>query len=180
MRQSRRRFVQGGGTVAAALALPLILPRRTFSAEAAVIQMVGLPDGSDVWFDPIGLLIQTGQTVRWINRDAGNSHTATAYHPTLFGRSRRIPAHADPWNSDYLLPGGDFTVTFSEPGVYDYYCLPHEHAGMVGRIIVGNPNAKDWWQTPLINVDSNLPAAALAAFPSMGEIIKKETVRRAR
>jgi plastocyanin len=140
--------------------------------------MVGLPDGSDVWFDPIGLLVQPGQTVRWTNRDAGNSHTVTAYHPTLFDRSRRIPTHAKPWNSDYLLPNGSFSVLFSEPGVYDYYCVPHEHAGMVGRIVVGNPNAKDWWQTALLNTDSNLPKAALDGFPAIAEIVKKGNIRR--
>ena len=30
-----------------------------------------------------------------------------------------------------------FTVT----GVYDYFCIPHEEAGMVGRIIVGSPTS---------------------------------------
>ena len=27
-------------------------------------------------------------------------------------------------------------------GVYDYFCAPHEMAGMVGRIIVGRPGAQ--------------------------------------
>ena len=47
---------------------------------------------------------QPGQTVRWTNRDRGNSHTVTAYHPENFERPLRIPAGARPWNSDYLLP----------------------------------------------------------------------------
>ena len=29
-------------------------------------------------------------------------------------------------------------MTFTDEGVYDYYCVPHEHAGMVGRIVVGD------------------------------------------
>jgi plastocyanin len=179
MTLARRRFLQGSGGVLAALALPLVVPRQASAAEPALIEMIGLPDGSDVWFDPIGLFVRTGQAVRWSNRDAGNSHTATAYHPDLFGRSRRIPLHAQPWNSDYLLQDASFTVTFDEPGVYDYYCLPHEHAGMVGRIVVGDPQALDWWKTPLLTVDSNLPDVALAAFPSIAEIIKTGYVRRA-
>ena len=32
-------------------------------------------------------------------------------------------------------------MTFTVEGVYDYYCVPHEHAGMVGRIVVGTPAA---------------------------------------
>jgi plastocyanin len=179
MTLTRRRFLKGGGGAFAALALPLAVPGWVEAVEPAVIEMTGLSDGSDVWFDPIGLLIRPGQTVRWTNRDAGNSHTATAYHPALFGRSRRIPMHAGFWNSDYLLPDGSFSVTFREPGVYDYYCVPHEHAGMVGRIVVGDPNAKDWWRTPLLTTDPNLPQAALDAFPSIAEIVKKGRVRRA-
>ena len=101
--------------------------------------MQGNTDGSHVWFDPIGLRIEPGQTVRWINLDPGNSHTATAYHPTNFEHPLRIPEEAQPWNSDYLLPNETFSVTLAVEGIYDFFCIPHEHAGMVGRIIVGQP-----------------------------------------
>jgi hypothetical protein len=52
-----------------------------------------------------------------------------------------MPEDAKPWESDYLLPNESFSATLSEPGVYDYYCHPHEHAGMVGRIVVGPPHS---------------------------------------
>jgi plastocyanin len=174
---TRRRLLEGGSGILAGAALGLIASKHVDAAEFPIIEMVGLPDGSDVWFDPIGLLVQPGQTVRWTNRDAGNSHTVTAYHTAVFGRSRRIPRHAKPWNSDYLMPDNGFSANFSEPGVYDYYCVPHEHAGMVGRIVVGDPNAKDWWQTPLLNTDSNLPKVALEGFPTIAEIVGKGQVR---
>src|SRR5690606_13047344 len=97
----------------------------------------GTANGSRVWFDPIRLHVLPGQTVRWINRDPGNSHTVTSYHPSIFDRPQRIPDGAAPWDSDYLLPGESFAITFTVEGIYDYYCVPHEHAGMVGRIVVG-------------------------------------------
>jgi len=53
--------------------------------------MQGNPDGSKVWFDPIGVLVQPGQTIRWTNRDPGNAHTTTAYHPKNFEHAHRIP-----------------------------------------------------------------------------------------
>jgi hypothetical protein len=94
----------------------------------------------------------------------------TTYHPTLFQRPRRIPLGAAPWNSDYLLPGESFEVTVREEGVYDYYCVPHEHAGMVGRIVVGHareeipPDAQsDDLEAP--------PEIALANFPSVDRIV---------
>ena len=99
--------------------------------------MRGNADGSAVWFDPIGVLIGPGQTVRWINTDRGNSHTSTAYHPQNTDHPRRIPAAAEPWNSDYLLPDQTFELRFTAAGVYDYFCIPHEEAGMVGRLVVG-------------------------------------------
>jgi len=36
-----------------------------------------------------------------------------------------------------LQPGEHFDLTLSVPGVYDYFCAPHEQAGMVGRLVVG-------------------------------------------
>ena len=89
----------------------------------------GDDDGSHVWFDPIGVLIKPGQTVHWTNLNPGNSHTTTAYNPANFERPLRMPKAAKSWDSDYLLPNESFSVTFTEQGVYDYYCIPHEHAG---------------------------------------------------
>ena len=67
-----------------------------------------------------------------------NVHTTTAYHPANGGRPLRIPEHAAPWDSDYLVePGQTFEVMLAAEAVYDYFCTPHEIAGMVGRIIVG-------------------------------------------
>jgi plastocyanin len=88
--------------------------------------------GTHVAFEPIGLLIRPGQTVRWIN--AGNNvHTTTAYHPDNDDHPLRIPERARPWDSGYLInPGDRFELTLTVEGVYDYYCTPHEMAGMVG------------------------------------------------
>ena len=110
-------------------AAALLAPRPVRGAEPAVeIAMAGRGDGSHVWFDPVGVLVRPGQTVRWTNRETGNVHTATAYHPANFDRPLRIPGAAVPWDSDYLMPGESFAVELTEPGVYDYYCVPHEHA----------------------------------------------------
>ncbi len=170
-----RREVLGlwGGLVAV-----LSLSRRDVRAEEVVeIRMHGRSDGSHVWFDPIGVLIKPGQMVRWTNFNPGNSHTTTAYHPANFGRPLRIPESAKSWDSDYLLPDESFSVTFTEQGVYDYYCVPHEQAGMVGRIIVGELEAHGGWMEALA-ASSGLPDEALKAFPTVEEIMAKRIVRR--
>lgn len=159
----RRTFLRRGGSLTAALALS---PRLAIGAPVVEITMSGRVDGSKVWFDPYGLLIRPGQTVRWTNADKGNAHTATAYHPDNFDRPRRIPEGAVPFDSDFLLPGDSFEVTLTVPGVYDYYCIPHEMAGMVGRIVVA-PQGPVTFPS---HDDGDLPQAALDGFPSVADI----------
>ena len=150
-------------------------------AEAPVtIRMRSDADGAHVGFDPVGLFIQPGRTVRF--HCEANYHTTTAYHPANAEHSLRIPEAARPWSSDVMQPGDDFEVTLTVPGVYDFFCAPHEAAGMVGRLIVGQatgpgsrpfdwyigrPEAKDW--VPV-------PAAARTTFPSVAEILRQGSV----
>lgn len=109
-----------------------------------VIKMQGTARGDRVWFDPKGIAVDPGATITFINQDPGNSHTVTAYHPEYFDRVRRMPKTAKPFDSGYLLPDQEFSLTLTVPGVYDYYCVPHEMAAMVGRIVVGTPEMVDW------------------------------------
>lgn len=174
MRVARREVLGLGGGLAAVLSLA---QRDVWAEEVVEIRMHGRADGSHVWFDPIGVLIKPGQMVRWTNFNPGNSHTTTAYHPANFGRPLRIPESAKSWDSDYLLPDESFSVTFTEQGVYDYYCVPHEQAGMVGRIIVRGPDAHRGGMEA-VAASSGLPDEALKAFPTVEEIMAKRTVRR--
>jgi plastocyanin len=171
---SRRNILRIGGGLLAGLSLP----GPSDAGETVEIRMHGNADGSRVWFDPIGLHIRPGQTLRWINTDPGNSHTATAYHPRNFERPLRIPEGAEPWNSDYLLPQESFSVTPVAEGIYDYFCVPHEHAGMVGRIIVGQPGRPPADSLRTASGGKPIPEIALQAFPSVDEIMRRGIVRR--
>ncbi|HTH15782.1 MAG TPA: plastocyanin/azurin family copper-binding protein [Magnetospirillum sp.] len=170
IRCTRRGLLAGGLTMAAGLALPC----RAAAAEA-VIRTMSSPDGSEVWFDPVGLWMPPGTVVRWINgTEQANTHTATAYHPANGRHALRIPNGAQPWDSGYLLPGASFAATLAVEGVYDYFCQPHEIAGMVGRIVVGRPGSPpaphpDWLP---------LPEAARRAFPSVDDILRAGQIRR--
>ena len=171
---TRRSMLQVGGITLAAFAFrPLV----ALGADIVDLAMAGRPDGSHVWFDPVGLHIQPGQTLRWTNQDKGNAHTVTAYHPAIFDRPQRIPDGAEPWDSDYLLSGESFSVTLTVPGVYDYYCLPHEHAGMVGRIVVGDAPAADYPATVTDAALTALPDVALANFPAIADILAAGAIR---
>lgn len=144
--------------------------------------MRATPRGERVWFDPIGLAIQPGDTVRWIV--SADVHTTSAYHPSNDHHSLRIPAGARPWDSGFLVqPGTHFDVTLTVPGVYDYYCTPHEAAGMVGRIVVGTPAGPgtlpfDYFAgRPEAASWKPVPVAAQQAFPSIEAIVKQGAVR---
>ena len=63
------------------------------------------------------------------------------------------------------------------PGVYDYYCVPHEHAGMVGRIVVGDAPAADYPATVADAALTALPDVALANFPAIADILAAGTIR---
>jgi plastocyanin len=168
---TRRQLIQTGGVILAGSAWTA----RAASERVIEIRMRGNADGSRVWFDPIGVLMEPGETVRWINVDRGNSHTTTAYHPRNFDHALRVPKKAKPWDSDYLLPDESFSITLAEPGVYDYFCIPHEMAGMVGRIVVGRPGDSDPYGTRG-KEGSSPPAAALDAFPGVEEIMRRGRV----
>jgi plastocyanin len=155
------------------------------AGAAGVVKILMRSDqrGGNVWFDPIGIYIDPGQTVRWIATE--NVHTTTAYHPRNGNHSLRIPEKAAPWNSWYLVnPGDHFEVTLKTEGVYDYYCMPHEQAGMVGRIIVGRPIGPgalpfDYYKGKPGTADwKPVPEAAQKAFPSIERIMREKIVRR--
>jgi plastocyanin len=114
-----------------------------------------------------------------------NVHTTTAYHPKNDMHSLRIPKSATPWNSGFLVNKGDhFDVTLTVEGVYDYYCMPHEQAGMVGRIVVGKPGGPgalpfDYFKgQPSTSNWRPVPVVAQKAFPSVEIIMKQKIVRR--
>lgn len=184
---TRREFMKAGGVVLAGLAVPSAagfgVHYAAREAQAIEIYMKSDPQGSEVWFDPIGVYIEPGQTVRWIVME--NVHTTTAYHPKNDMHSLRIPKGATPWDSGILANKGDhFDVTLTVEGVFDYYCMPHEQAGMVGRIVVGKPGGPGALPFDYFKGQSGtsnwrpVPIAAQKAFPSIEMIMKQKIVRR--
>lgn len=159
----------GGGLVAA-----LVVPLEAGAGNTVEIVMMGTARGEHVWFEPDGVAVAPGTTIHFVNKDAGNSHTATAYSSKVNDRQDRIPRDAEPWDSGLLLPDETFDVTLTAPGVYDFYCQPHEMAGMVGRIVVGKPGDTGW-QGPAADSD-DLDAEVLKAFPAVDDILAKGSV----
>lgn len=145
-------------------------PEEVAGAGTSQTSIRMITDNKGSYFDPKGILIEAGTTVRFEN--ASGSHATTAYHPENDDKPLRIPEEATAWDSGiYTDPGETYEHTFDEVGVYDYYCPPHEMLGMVGRIIVGEP--RDGPGTTAVN---DLPPAAADTIPKIDAILDDQVV----
>ena len=110
-----RGVALSGAAAVTALAAPTPQPVR--------VEMLENPNR----FAPASITVPVGTTVTWA--DVSGSHTTTSYDGL--------------WDSGDRLPAGQsFSYTFNQPGVYRYYCKPHENSGMIGTVLVtGGPKA---------------------------------------
>jgi plastocyanin len=92
-------------------------------------------------FDPDRVNIEVGQTVLW-NNTSDLPHTVTADPVKAKNKDDcNLPASANPFDSGIISPGHTYIQTFTVPGTYKYFCIPHETMGMTGQVIV-NPATK--------------------------------------
>lgn len=87
-------------------------------------------------FEADSVVIHVGGTILWKNTSV-LIHTSTDDPASAAIEGDAVlPEGADPWNSGQLKPGESFARTFTVPGLYRYFCVPHEVAGMKGVIRV--------------------------------------------
>jgi len=145
---SRRGFMRrGAGGAAAAATAVAGAAGSAGTAGAQTTHTIDMTDG--LVFDPDQLTIAPGDTVVW--ETVGSiGHSVTAYEG-------EIPEEAEYWNSgnfdseqaarsNYTAgdrdsgdvgAGQTYEHTFEVEGQYDYFCVPHESAGMVASLTVG-------------------------------------------
>jgi hypothetical protein len=102
-----------------------------------------------------------------LSETGGSSgHSATAYHPSQ-DKELRIPEAAEPFNSSvFKRLNNRYAFKFTTPGVYDYFCIPHEDVGMVGRIIVKEASGPGTQP-----VDKGISTAGQSMIPTIEEIL---------
>jgi len=116
--------------------------------QPAVVRVgLAFPRGQ-YFFDPAGVFVPKGGTVRWEFAFSGGvgalmGVSVTAFHPANENHELRIPETAKPFDSGPMNRAADgfirFEQTFDVEGTYDYFSSTHEAIGMVGRIVVGRP-----------------------------------------
>jgi len=98
-----------------------------------------------VAFEPATITVAAGEEVVWYNNSA-RAHSITAYDDGVpegaeffaTGGYDSETAAREAWDgmSGSITTGETFRHTFEVPGTYSYFCIPHERAGMVGRVVV--------------------------------------------
>jgi len=105
----------------------------SLSADAAttIVKITDL-----LQFEPQRVVIQVGDRVEWQNESV-LVHTVTA-DPDKAARAEdtALPEGTEAFDSGNLDHGARFRHDFSKPGLYRYFCIPHEATGMVGEIEV--------------------------------------------
>ena len=90
----------------------------------------------DLRFEPAVAQVEVGQGVVWRNTSTF-VHTATGDPARADDPSNvQLPAGAQPWHSGEVPAQGTYRRTFTVPGTYRYFCVPHEGQDMVGTLVV--------------------------------------------
>ena len=96
-------------------------------AEDTTVEMLNKLDKRTMVFSQEIVRIDPGDTVFWKATDRG--------HNVEFISKNGVPHGVEKFKSKV---GKDTEFTFTIPGIYAYWCVPHKTLGMIGFIIVGN------------------------------------------
>lgn len=96
-----------------------------FRASDTVDVRVGARGNDAYWaYEPAAVAISPGATVRWEWTGRGGTHDVQENNG-VFDSGRPVDSEE-----------ATFEITFSEPGVYKYFCSPHRTQGMKGAVFV--------------------------------------------
>jgi len=95
-------------------------------AEDTTIEMLNKLDKRTMVFSQEIVRIDPGDTVFWKATNPG--------HNVKFISKNGVPDGVEKFKSKV---GKDTEFTFTIPGIYAYWCVPHKTLGMIGFVIVG-------------------------------------------
>ena len=96
-------------------------------AEDTTVDMLNKLDKRTMVFSSEIVRIDVGDTVYWKSTDPG--------HNVEFISKNGVPEGVEKFKSKV---GKDAEFTFTIPGIYAYWCVPHKTMGMIGFVIVGD------------------------------------------
>ena len=99
----------------------------TVFAEDATVEMLNKLGKRSMVFSTEIVKINSGDTVFWKATDKG--------HNVQFISKNGVPEGVEKFKSKI---NKDTEYTFTIPGIYAYWCVPHKTMGMIGFVIVGD------------------------------------------
>ena len=96
-------------------------------AEDTTVEMLNKIEKRSMVFSQEIVRINSGDTVFWKSIDRG--------HNVEFISKNGVPEGVEKFKSKI---GKDTEYTFTIPGIYAYWCVPHKTMGMIGFVIVGD------------------------------------------
>ena len=99
----------------------------TVFAEDATVEMLNKLGKRSMVFSTEIVKINSGDTVFWKATDKG--------HNVQFISKNGVPEGVEKFKSKISK---DAEFTFTTPGIYAYWCVPHKTMGMIGFVIVGD------------------------------------------
>ena len=96
-------------------------------AEDTTVEMLDKLGKRNMVFSQEIVRINPGDTVFWKATDKG--------HNVQFISKNGVPEGVEKFKSKI---GKDVEYTFTTPGIYAYWCVPHKTMGMIGFVIVGD------------------------------------------
>lgn len=118
--------------VSVAIAVALAVLPTTAAAESSPV-VVKMADKAP-YYTPQKITIKVGTTVQWVN--VGEMVHSVSTTSAANRKDTSQPKGAAALDSGFIPPGGNYSYTFTVPGIYRYFCLPLEKAGMLGVIVV--------------------------------------------
>ena len=132
--------------------LPIIIVMLTIPSSEAKEVIVEIPYGvsnpsfdpqvegkAEDWFIPPEVKIMAFDTVTWVNNDITKHDITSGIGVSRFEGIQGVRGDADgKFASEIIERGSKWSYTFTEPGVYPYFCAIHPW--MVGAVIVEVPD----------------------------------------
>ena len=107
-----------------------------YAAGADTVTVNVLGTSMDSKFEPAVVNVAPGDVIKFVVKEG--VHTVTAYHPDN-RRDLAIPPGAESFDSGILSAGSEWYLTITHEGEYNYFCMPHERLGHIGKIVSQSP-----------------------------------------
>ena len=105
------------------LAVAVFMSAPTFAADITIEMLNKAPEGKErnIYSEEIAR-VNVGDTITWLPTNKGHNIEMVASPNNMKLKSKN---------------NKEVQITFTEPGIYYYWCTPHKGMGMIGLVVVG-------------------------------------------